>query len=264
MSWRDLALWRQCGRALSWSITTPRLSMPHHLFWIAWQIYLSVSQQTPALNVEPWEKNFTSRTRFLSRSTVQTILRVAMVCLNFSFLGDDVCLHSTDCCFDSEVTCDTHVSFVVTLPHFTCDGLLDFLKHFKHTGRCVNEVRLSANGIRAFPKDQQTLHTCAPSWPQRYSGNICKRILFCGYASYICIILNREVLISNLVLKAGISTEFFSHIPQILQESAAIVPQSRPRALPSTTFPIHDPLIILPFHDDYKLLTASLNKSQHN
>jgi hypothetical protein len=43
---------------------------------------------------------------------------------------------------------------------------------------------LSANDICAFPKDQQALHTCAPSWPQRCSGNICKRNLFCGYASY--------------------------------------------------------------------------------
>jgi hypothetical protein len=39
-------------------------------------------------------------------------------------------------------------------PHFTCDWLLDFLEHCKHTGRCVNAVRLSANGVRAFPKDQ--------------------------------------------------------------------------------------------------------------
>jgi hypothetical protein len=69
-------------------------------------------------------------------------------------------------------------------PHFTCGGLLDFLEHCKHTGRCVNLVRFSANRVRAFPKDQQTLHACAPLWPQRCSGNICKRKLFCGYASY--------------------------------------------------------------------------------
>jgi hypothetical protein len=47
-------------------------------------------------------------------------------------------------------------------PHFTCGGLLDFLEHCKHTGRCVNVVRLSANCVHAFQKDQQTLHTCAP------------------------------------------------------------------------------------------------------
>jgi hypothetical protein len=30
--------------------------------------------------------------------------------LNFFFIGDDVCLHSMDCCFDSRVTCNTHAS----------------------------------------------------------------------------------------------------------------------------------------------------------
>jgi hypothetical protein len=32
-------------------------------------------------------------------------------------------------------------------PHFTSGGLLDFLEHFKHTGRCVKVVRLSANCV---------------------------------------------------------------------------------------------------------------------
>jgi hypothetical protein len=45
---------------------------------------------------------------------------------------------------------------------FTCGGLLDFLKHCKHTGWCVNVVWLSANCVRAFQKDRQTLHACAP------------------------------------------------------------------------------------------------------
>jgi hypothetical protein len=40
--------------------------------------------------------------------------------------------------------------------HFTRGGLLDFLGHFKHTGRYVNVVRLSANCVHAFQKDQQT------------------------------------------------------------------------------------------------------------
>jgi hypothetical protein len=69
-------------------------------------------------------------------------------------------------------------------PHFTCGGLLKFFEHCKHTGWCVNVVWLSANGIRAFPKDQQTLHARAPSWSQHCSCNICKPNLFCGYASY--------------------------------------------------------------------------------
>jgi hypothetical protein len=99
-----------------------------------------------------------------------------------------VCLHSMDCCFNSEVTCNTHVSSPVTAYHwithgmfsihltklmmnvsrfhvswirgkdyrlhFTCAGLLDFLEHFKHTGRCIKMVRLPANCVRAFQKDQ--------------------------------------------------------------------------------------------------------------
>jgi hypothetical protein len=47
-------------------------------------------------------------------------------------------------------------------PRFTCSGLLDFLEQFKHTGRCVDVVRLSAYWAHAFQKDQQTLHACAP------------------------------------------------------------------------------------------------------
>jgi hypothetical protein len=66
--------------------------------------------------------------------------------------------------------------------HFSCGGLFSSLEHCKHTGRCINAVWLSANGVRALPKDPQTLHACAPSWPQRCSGNICKQNLFCGYA----------------------------------------------------------------------------------
>jgi len=34
--------------------------------------------------------------------------------LNFVFVGDEVCHHSMDCCFDSGVACDTHVSSPVT------------------------------------------------------------------------------------------------------------------------------------------------------
>jgi len=43
-----------------------------------------------------------------------TFFRVEMVCLNFVFVGDEVCLHSMDCCFSSGVVCDTHVSSPVT------------------------------------------------------------------------------------------------------------------------------------------------------
>jgi hypothetical protein len=70
-------------------------------------------------------------------------------------------------------------------PHFTCGRLFSFLEHCKHTGPYINVVWLSANGIRAFPKDQQTLHAWALSWVQRCNGNICKHNLFCGYDLYV-------------------------------------------------------------------------------
>ena len=41
--------------------------------------------------------------------------QVEVVCLNFVFVGDEVCLHSMDCCFDLGASCYTHVSFSVTI-----------------------------------------------------------------------------------------------------------------------------------------------------
>jgi hypothetical protein len=46
-----------------------------------------------------------------------------------------------------------HVSCIQEMdyrPHFICGGLLDFLENFKHTGRCVNMVRLSENCVRTI------------------------------------------------------------------------------------------------------------------
>ena len=57
---------------------------------------------------------------------------------------------------------------------------LYFLKHYKHTARCVNTVQMSANCVRGLTKNQKTQHTHAPSWPQRCSGNIRKRNLLSG------------------------------------------------------------------------------------
>ena len=65
-------------------------------------------------------------------------------------------------------------------PHFTCGGILYFLKHYKHTARCVNTFRMSANCVRTLPENQQTRHPCAPSWLQRCRGSIRKRNLFSG------------------------------------------------------------------------------------
>jgi hypothetical protein len=39
---------------------------------------------------------------------------------------------------------------------------------------------MSANCVRALPQNPQTRHACAPSWPQRCSGNVRKWNLFSG------------------------------------------------------------------------------------
>ena len=65
-------------------------------------------------------------------------------------------------------------------PHFTCGGILYFLTHYKHTARYINTVQISANCVRALTKNQKSRHACAPSWPQRCSGNIRKRNLLSG------------------------------------------------------------------------------------
>jgi len=103
-----------CGWVLSWIITTPQLNMTHRLFWIIRCNFLSVMQQTPALIVEPWGKKSTSRAPFLSQNIVHMTFRVQVVCLNFVFVGDEVRLHSMDCCFEWGASCDIHVSFPVT------------------------------------------------------------------------------------------------------------------------------------------------------
>ena len=76
-----------------------------------------------------------------------------------------------------------HIQETDYRPHFTCGGSLYFLKHYKHTARCVNTVQMSANCVRALTKNPETRHACAPSWSQCCSGNIRKRNLFSGYPS---------------------------------------------------------------------------------
>ena len=65
--------------------------------------------------VSPRGKNSMSRTPFLSQKTVHMILHVDMVCLNFFFLSDAVCLHSMDSCFDARNMWDTQLSSPVTI-----------------------------------------------------------------------------------------------------------------------------------------------------
>jgi hypothetical protein len=63
----------------------------------------------------------------------------------------------------------------------------------------------------------------------------------------------------------AILTDVSHDFPQSLQADARIVPQIRQLSLPSTFFPIHYSLIILPFDAiQLELLTALLNKPQIN
>jgi hypothetical protein len=56
-----------------------------------------------------------------------------------------------------------------------------------------------------------------------------------------------------------------SWFSQSLHQNVWILPQIRPQPLPSTSFPIHNSLIILPFDAiESEILTASLNKSYIN
>jgi hypothetical protein len=49
--------------------------------------------------------------------------------------------------------------------HFTCGGILYFLKHHKHIAQCINIVQMSANCVHVLPQNEQAQHACAPSWP---------------------------------------------------------------------------------------------------
>ena len=51
---------------------------------------------------------------FLCQNIVHMIFPAEVVCLNFNCVGDEVCLHSMDCCFDLGALCDIHVPFPAT------------------------------------------------------------------------------------------------------------------------------------------------------
>jgi hypothetical protein len=52
---------------------------------------------------------------FLSQNIMHMIFPAEVVCLNFNCVGDEVCLHSMDCCFDLGALCDIHVLFPTTI-----------------------------------------------------------------------------------------------------------------------------------------------------
>ena len=71
--------------------------------------------KTAEFIVVPWGKNSTKRTPGLSQNTVHMIFLVENVCLKFFLFGEPVCIQCKDCCFDSGVIWDTHVSSPVTI-----------------------------------------------------------------------------------------------------------------------------------------------------
>ena len=71
------------------------------------------------------------------------IFPAEVVCLNFDFVGDEVCLHSTDCCFDLGALCDIHVSFPATtqLKTFSYSSLYCVSEEYVRV-RCVQRTGL--------------------------------------------------------------------------------------------------------------------------
>jgi len=118
---------------------------------------------------------------FLSQNSMHMIFRVEVVCLNFVFVGDEVCLHSMDCCFDSGVACDTPclvlcdymaqevIAFLtVSCQKVQCTGLpfefVFFRKHLRHPA-CTQ-----------FPKLKFIRHNFVKKWPwnlRKMQGKLC-------------------------------------------------------------------------------------------
>ena len=77
------------------------------------QFFKCVSTDT-CVDCGALSKKSTSRKPFLYQNIVHMMLRVEVVCLNFLFVGNETCLQSINCCFNSGVSCHTHVSSPVT------------------------------------------------------------------------------------------------------------------------------------------------------
>jgi hypothetical protein len=80
-------------------------------------------------------------------------------------------------------------------PHITCDGLLNFLEHCKHTGLCVIMVRLSANCLPKGPTNSARMRTVVTTALQR-------QYLQTEFILWICLVLETSTLFptfSNLL-----------------------------------------------------------------
>jgi len=94
--------------------------------------------------------------------------------------------------------------------HFTCGGILYFLKRYKHTAQRVKIVRMSAHCVCTLPQNQQTRHACTPSWPQRCSGNILIRNLLSGYPTYFLFLECDQDAVPKLIsLENSVSTGYW-------------------------------------------------------
>jgi hypothetical protein len=110
-----------------------------------------------------------NRTLFLSQNTVHMIFPVEIVCLNFVFVGNEVCLHSVDCCFDSGTACDTHVLFPVTtqLKKLSPSSLYHVRKSNALACRFNLRSSVSIFGTQCaqFPKLKFIIHNFMKGWP---------------------------------------------------------------------------------------------------
>ena len=113
--------------------------------------------------MEPCGKKSASRTPFLFQNTVHVFFRVEVVCLNFVFIGDEVCLQSMDCCFDSGIAYDTHVSSPVTtrLTKLSPSSLYRVRK--SNALACRFNLRYPA--YTQFPKLKFMRHKFVKKWP---------------------------------------------------------------------------------------------------
>jgi hypothetical protein len=100
---------------LSWRSTTPNVSIPRLLFWIALHTFFSVLQYASDIIMVPCCKNSTVSTPFLSHKTVAIGFLADNVDSNFvSLLGGCVCIHCFDCSLVSTFTNETQVSSPIT------------------------------------------------------------------------------------------------------------------------------------------------------
>jgi hypothetical protein len=100
-----------CRCTLSGNSTTPAISVPHLLFWIALRRFFSVSQYASDVTVVPCCMNSIISTPFLSQKTVAISLLAGWQRVQFfEFFGECVCIHCFGCSLVSAFTNEIRVS----------------------------------------------------------------------------------------------------------------------------------------------------------